>query len=378
MQPNARSAEAWRVFSLVQAPMLSNDRRAHGREKQQQKEKISPWTNITVKTMEVRHMKHAARVYATLDDWIAHEAIPCSLASHPDFNAAVDTVIDSLGDAVALLGFGEALHGGEELLVLRNHLFQRLVEAHGYSAIAVESSFPRGPIINEYVLGRGPASYEAVQETGWSHDFGTFEANRELVEWMRHYNADPAHQRKLQFYGFDSPTDVSTDSPRQTLHFVLDYLSERDEALAQEYRSRIDPLLGQDSAWEDPAAALDPTQSIGRSKASTALRIETEELIAELCVRRPEFIAKSDESRYQEAVHYAVGARQLLNYHATLAQTSEKRQERLLGIRAAMMAENLAYIVSREQGRGNVLVFAHNSHLKRRKVQWQWGNETVS
>ena len=42
-----------------------------------------------------------------------------------------------------------------------------------------------------------------------------------------------------------------------------------------------------------------------------------------------------------------------------------------------MMAENLAYIVSREQGRGNVLVFAHNTHLKRGKVQWQWGNETV-
>jgi erythromycin esterase len=94
-------------------------------------------------------------------------------------------------------------------------------------------------------------------------------------------------------------------------------------------------------------------------------------------VRRPELVAKSDESRYQEAVHSAVMARLLLSYHATLAQTSDKRQARLLGIRDAMMAENLAYIVSREQGRGNVLVFAHNSHLKRGKVQWQWGNETV-
>ena len=76
-------------------------------------------------------MTNATRVYTTLDDWIAHEAIPCSLASRPDFNAAVDTVIDSLGDEVAVLGFGEALHGGEELLVLRNQLFQRLVEVHG-------------------------------------------------------------------------------------------------------------------------------------------------------------------------------------------------------------------------------------------------------
>src|SRR6266849_132085 len=207
---------------------------------------------FTAKTTEGRPMTHAAAVYATLDDWIAHEAIPFSLDSRPDFNAAVDTVIDSLDDSVALLGFGEALHGGKELLVLRNQLFQRLVEAFGYSAIAIESSFPWGPIVNEYVLGHGPASYEAVQDTGFSHGFGKFEANRELVEWMRHYNADPAHQRKLQFYGFDGPTDVTTDSPRQTLHFVLDYLSERDEALAQEYRSRIEPLLGQDSAWEDP------------------------------------------------------------------------------------------------------------------------------
>jgi erythromycin esterase len=334
--------------------------------------------NSTVKTTEGRPMTHTTAVYATLDDWIAHEAIPFSLDSRPDFNAAVDTVIDSLGDSVALLGFGEALHGGEELLVLRNQLFQRLVEAYGYSAIAIESSFPRGPIINEYVLGRGPVSYEALQETGFSHGFGKFEANRELVEWMRHYNADPAHQRKLQFYGFDSPTDVITDNPRQTLHVALDYLSERDEALGQEYRKRIDPLLGQDAAWENPAAALDPTQSIGRSPEATALRIETEELIAELHMRRPELVAKSDESRYREAVHYAVVARQLLHYHATLAQPSEKRQERLLGIRAAMTAENLAYIVSREQGRGHVLVFAHNSHLKRGKVQWQWGNETVS
>ena len=90
-------------------------------------------------------MTHAAGVYATLDDWIAHEAIPCSLDSRPDFNAAVETVIGALGDAGALLGFGEALHGGKELLVLRNQLFQRLVEAYGYSAIAIESSFPRDP-----------------------------------------------------------------------------------------------------------------------------------------------------------------------------------------------------------------------------------------
>jgi erythromycin esterase len=70
---------------------------------------------------------------------------------------------------VELLGFAEALHGGEDILILRNRLFQHLVEAHGYSTIAIESSFPRAHIVNEYLAGHGLTSYEAVQDTGFSH-----------------------------------------------------------------------------------------------------------------------------------------------------------------------------------------------------------------
>src|SRR6266516_7419199 len=321
-----------------------------------------------------KESKEASATHATLDDWIAREATPFSVDSPRTFNAAVEKVIASLGDSVELLGFGEALHGGKDILILRNRLFQRLVEAHGYSAIAIESSFPRAHIVNEYVAGRGPASYEAVQDTGFSHGFGKLDANRELVEWMRAFNADPSHRVKLQFYGFDSPTEMmGSDGPCQVLHFVLDYLASIDSASGQEYRQRIDSLLGQDSDWENPAAMMDPTKSIGLSPAATALRIETEELISELRVRRPELVAKSDQSRYLEALQFASEARQLLNYHAELARQSDQRLSRLLGMRDALMADNLAYMVSRERDRGKVLAFAHNSHLQRGKTQWQLG-----
>jgi erythromycin esterase-like protein len=323
--------------------------------------------------------KNRLPVYTTLDDWILHEAIPFSVDSSETFNASVDKVIASLDDSVELLGFGEALHGGEDILILRNRLFQRLVEAHGYSAIAIESSFPRARVVNEYIAGRGPAAYEAVQEAGFSHGFGRLDANRELVEWMRRYNADPSHRVKLRFYGFDSPTEMTgSDSPSQVLHFVLDYLASIDSAGGQEHRERIDPLLGQDSDWENPAAMTDPAKSIGLSPAATALRIETEELISELRVRRPEWVAKSDQSRYLEAVQYASVARQLLNYHAGLARSSDQRLVRLLGMRDALMADNLAYMVSRERGRGKVLAFAHNSHLQRGKAQWQLGADLLT
>ena len=157
-----------------------------------------------------------------------------------------------------LLGFGKALHDGEDILVLRNRLFQRLPETQGYSAIVIESSFPRTRVVNEYIAGHGPASYEAVQETVFSHGFGRLDANRELVEWMMEFNANPTHRVKLQFYGFDSPTEMTgSDSPRQVLCFVLDYLASIDSASAQERRQRIEEFLGQDADRENPAAMMD-------------------------------------------------------------------------------------------------------------------------
>ena len=321
-------------------------------------------------------------VYSTLDDWILHEAIPLSFDSSETFNASIDKVVATLDDSVELLGLGEALHGGEDILMLRNRLFQHLVEAHEYRAIAIESSFPRARLVNEYIAGRGPASYEAVQEEGFSHGFGRLDANRELVEWMRAFNADPEHRVKLSFCGFDSPTEmVGSDSPAHLLHFVLDYLASIDNDGIREHRDRIDQLLGQDSDWENPEASFDPTKSIGLSPAATKLRIETEDLITKLCLRRPELVAKSDGDHYLEAAEYAMVARQLLNYHAALARTSGKPGERiaeLLGIRDLTMADNLMYMVSRERGRGKVLAFAHNSHLQRGKTEWKLGTVLYS
>ena len=312
-------------------------------------------------------------MHATLDNWIRQEAIPFSIDSSEIFDASIDKVIVSLDDSVQLLGFGEALHGGEDILVLRNRLFQRLVKTHGYSAIAIESSFPRARVVNDYVAGRGPASYEAVQDTGFGHGFGRLEANRELVEWMRSYNADPTHRVKLRFYGFDIPgLAAGIASPSQVLHFVLDYLVSIDSASGKVHRQLIDSLLGPDSDWENPAAMADPTKSVGLSPAATALRIATEDLIMELRTRRPELVARSDIDRYLEALQYATVARELLNFHAASARKSGELYARLLGIRDALMADNLAYIVGRELGRGKVLAYAHNSHLQRGKAVLPW------
>jgi erythromycin esterase-like protein len=324
-------------------------------------------------------------MHETLQDWIAQEAISFSLDSPASLDGAIDRMMAELGPEVELLGIGEAMHAlsdGHDLMIFRNRLFERLVEAHGFSAIAVESSFPRGRLIDEFVKGRGPAQYDAVQEAGLSHGFGRYSANRELIEWMRVYNAEPSHQLKLSFYGFDSPTEMmGTDSPRQTLHFALDYLASingENESNSAARRERIDSLLGQDADWENPAAMMDPTKSIGRSPQAAALRIEADDFVTELAIRRPELSAKSGDERFLEAMQHARVARWLLGYHAVLAWNSDQRIARCLGMRDALMAENLEHIHQRERGRGKVLAFAHNSHLKRGMASWQLGPHALT
>jgi erythromycin esterase len=311
----------------------------------------------------------------TLDDWARREAIPFNLTSDQSLDSAVDRMLAAMGKSVELLGLGEPMHGAGEFLVFRNRLFERLVEAHGFTAIAIESSFPRGRLVNEYVSGAsgGPSSYDDIEDSGFSHGFGSAAENRELVEWMRSYNADSGHGVKLRFYGFDSPTEMMwSDSPRRLIEFVLDYLASVDGG-NEERRRRIAGLLGEDAPWENQEAAFDPAKSIGLSPDASAMRLEVEELASELSVRRPELIAATSEDRYQEAVQYAAIARQLLTYHANVARPADNRIAVLLGIRDAMMADNLAYVLERERGRGRVLAFAHNAHLQRGSMQWQLG-----
>src|SRR5262249_19439307 len=143
-------------------------------------------------------------------------------------------------------------------------------------------------------------------------------------------------------------------------------------------RERIDSLLGQDADWENPAAMMDPTKSIGLSPAATALRIEADDLITELTIRRPELSGRSGQEQFLEAMQHAHVARWLLAYHAVLAWNSDQRIAKCLGMRDGLMAENLEYIVERERNRGKVLAFAHNSHLKRGMARWQLGPRALT
>jgi erythromycin esterase-like protein len=308
-----------------------------------------------------------------------------------DLGAALGNFLESLGAKPRLLGLGEPMHGEEEFPLLRNRMFRHLVEREGYLSIAIESDCLAALTVDAYVAG-SEGSLDAVMERGFSHGFGGSEANCELVVWMREHNRNRAPEDKLRFYGFDAPTEVTgAASPREALTALHGYLAAYLEVdLLPCNLKTIEGLVGDDGRWTDPAAAMDPSRSVGASREAGELRLLADDLGALLTSESPRLVAAASQEDWWRACLHGRTAAGLLRYHAAMADGSGPRAaqiSRLMGRRDAMMYANLRDIAAREARRDPTLVFANNSHLqKKHRSGWllpaAWGgvegDETVS
>jgi erythromycin esterase-like protein len=274
-----------------------------------------------------------------------------------------------------LLALGEPTHGEDTLLDLRNELFRQFVEQEGYRTIVIESDCMSGLVVDDYVTS-GTGTLDEVMERGFSHGWGAFAANRELVRWMRAYNVRvdndgrPASER-LRFAGFDGPLEIThAASPRQALTALHGCLAAQVDAdLLPCTAETLDRLLGADDRWTDPAAMMDPSCSVGRSAEAGELRLIADDLVALLDAQTPHLItATSGDDRYRAQLHGRTAAG-LLRYHHWMADTSPGRMTRLVGVRDQMMADNLLAVAAR----GPAFVHAHNSHLQREKSTMRMG-----
>ncbi|WP_067170310.1 erythromycin esterase family protein [Microtetraspora niveoalba] len=285
--------------------------------------------------------------------------------ARPLDGAGVSALLRSLPARPLLLGLGEARHFVGELGELRNEIFRHLVEHEGYRSFAVESDCLMGLVVDDYIT-TGAGTLDDVMERGFSHGFGASPANRDLVRWMRAYNEE--HDEKLRFFGFDGPLEYWAASPRQALTALYALL---DGPLPRTVVTReiLDTLLGPDDRWSNEAAAMDPSQSIGRSADARRLRLIADDLVALLDTQAPQL---SPEDRERAAL-YGRTATGLLRYHYWMADASPERWTRLSALRDAMMAANLRAVAEH----GPALVFAGNLHLQRNKSLMPFGDQSL-
>ncbi|GGM82985.1 erythromycin esterase [Lentzea pudingi] len=260
-----------------------------------------------------------------------------------------------------LLGFGEPTHLEHAHSWVRNELFEQLAGL-GFRSIALESCRIRGLGVNDYVHG-GPGDLDTVMKEGFSHTFGeNWPANRELVQWMREYNADKAPEERLSFYGFDFQTETaSAPSPRPYLEHARDYLGEDVD------------LTIDDEKWGRDEAILYSEQSPGQSEEAVRLREVGVGLLKRLHERR-----STDEAWYRAETHLTAGL-SLLRYHREAAEPNPLgvRLNRLCQMRDGVMARNLLEIRRAEAAKGPTFVFAHNAHLQRTNSSMEMAGERV-
>ncbi|GGN63037.1 erythromycin esterase [Streptomyces albiflavescens] len=267
-----------------------------------------------------------------------------------------------------LLALGEPTHGEDTLLDLRNELFRQLVEQEGYRTIAIESDCMMGLVVDDHVTS-GVGTLDEVMQQGFSHGWGTSAANRELVRWMRAYNEGRPASERLRFAGFDGPLEITgAASPRQALTALHSYLAAQvDTDLLPCTGESLDRLLGTDDRWTNPAAMMDPAQSVGQSAEAGELRLLADDLVALLDAQTPHLLAETPRDDWDRVRLYGRTATGLLRYHYWMADTSPARMTRLCALRDVMMAHNLLAVAAR----GPALIHAHNSHLQREKSTMQ-------
>src|SRR5439155_11252611 len=126
--------------------------------------------------------------------------------------------------------------------------------------------------------------------------------------------------------------------------------------------------------WSNAAAILDPSQSVGASAEANELRLLADDLLALLIAESPRLIASTSRDEWWRAYVHARTAAGLLRYHAAMADTSDSRVARLLGLRDVMMADNVNGILPREGQRGPALMFGHNLSLQKGRSRLHLGD----
>ncbi len=308
---------------------------------------------------------NAQQTAELFEHWAATHALPLRTVEPGGDTADLRQVALVIGEA-RVVALGEPAHGAHEPLSFRNRLFQYLVEEQGFTAVAIESGLAESRRVQDVVEG-GPGDVRQIVRDNLSYNFGALEENVELVEWIRAYNANVAHRRKIRFYGID----VSIGGPRGNtplaapFEAALAYLARVDPVSAQRERAALDPFI----ARLPGADSLSPTEH-------ERLRAAIDHLVSVLDRHRRPFIASTSETDYAWARQNAVVARQAEDaFRVALpgppAGPILPGDWRAAEARDRAMAENVRWCLTQEGPHGRVLVFAHNAHAK--KVETEGG-----
>lgn len=275
--------------------------------------------------------------------------------------APILPVLDEIVGDARVVGLGEGTHGAHEFLALRNEVFKYLVEKRGFTAIATETPFLEGTCIDDAISGLGALSANHWRDVESWTDPAVAE-NRELLEWMRNYNARGGARRPIHFYGLDmtgarSGAAWPRANPRRGVDAALEYVSRVEAPLGEAFKARMEAGL---------AAFIGPNYepSVKPQADKDALTAALADLLALFDRRRTKWIHVGGAESYARARQHVVNAQFLDGDFRTGTGWGSKAGIRgESGARDASMATNLKWALDQEGPQGRILAFAHDGHV---------------
>ncbi|MDE3064060.1 MAG: erythromycin esterase family protein [Acidobacteriota bacterium] len=266
-----------------------------------------------------------------------------------------DALVERIGDRRLVL-IGEASHGTHEFYQERVRITRRLIEEHGFNAVAVEGDWPDAYRVNRYVTGVS-GDRDAAAALGSFRRFPTWmwrnQEVRAFVEWLRGYNnarSDPAS--RTRFYGLD------LYSLRASIEEVVDYLERVDPGEAARARRRYSCFdhvgaEGQEYGYALAAGVADPCEDavvaqLVELRARSDLYLRRDGMAAEdeqFCAEQNARLVHDAEEYYRQMYRAGVSSWNLRDRH--MART----------------LDSLIAHLDERSAPAKVVVWAHNSHV---------------
>lgn len=251
---------------------------------------------------------------------------PC--ADETEFMQYADQVDNiKIPEKTKIVALGEASHGNVEFQQLKLSVFQNLVENAGIRAFALEGDYGGCEYVNRYIHGGEGTAEQAAAAIG-SAIYRTDEM-ADLISYMRKYNETAKAGDDLRFYGFDM----------QNWSYNLQYLTEACKASGIDV-TELKKLEDNDEA--DGGYDIEEQTRI-------IMEIKKE-------------LQESDAKDIKQADHLADTLLQNISLGKVIDSAVEGN-----ALRDQRMAENVMWILSMEEQRGNACIFisGHNGHIER-------------
>lgn len=272
--------------------------------------------------------------------WISQNAIPLSTADPEGDSSDLAGLRSVVGDA-RVVALGEATHGTREFFQLKDRVFRYLVEDQGFSVFALEVGQADARAINTYLMEGSGTARNALADAGmWMWDTEEFLT---LIEWMRAWNSDPSHSRKLQFVGFDM------QSPFAAMRGLRRFLEQvaPDEATA--LLAPVDVLRHDAGVAALEAMSADEKSAVVSAVAAIIERFDTSEVAWVAASSPAAFATARQDARIvqQAAEHFSMG---VWSPEAPV-------------YRDRAMFENIQWLTDNLTAGTRMVVSAHNAHI---------------